>query len=60
MVTNIIHIVIAGIALAALLAITALSVYYRRPFISHYPQFSHQYNLITFGLFFGKGALSST
>jgi hypothetical protein len=46
---NIPHIVIAGIALAALLAITLISWYYRRPFITHYPRFSRQYDLIALG-----------
>jgi len=35
--------------LLALLTITLLSLYYRRQFISHYPQFSRSYDLITLG-----------
>lgn len=46
---NVAHIVVAGIALTALLTITLLSWSYRRQFISHYPQFSRPYDLITLG-----------
>ncbi|BAD86405.1 hypothetical membrane protein, conserved [Thermococcus kodakarensis KOD1] len=53
MTANIMHIVLAGLpsrdCLVALLTITLLSLYYRHQFISHYPQFSRSYDLITLG-----------
>ncbi|MBP1911214.1 DUF835 domain-containing protein [Thermococcus stetteri] len=52
----IVHLTLAVVALLSLFIITLLSLYYWRPFVSHYPRFSRAYTLITLG--FGLVLLS--